>query len=253
MKKSSAFTLVELLLVIAIVAIMIAWLLGALSQARAQARLINCLSNEKQIGSMILIYAEDHAGYGPVPPLGVYMAPWGDIAKLYWSALIGGDDTSSAGHNWPITFLVPAEDRPMAGYIDPYSHLWRCPADDHPLPWYYGVPAWDSGTSSYNYNTNTSGLNGPPPAEMPDPSLTIMLGDWAWLSTSNPMAANDQFILTHDPRPWWHPIAFRNRQVAIVFTDGHAAYTPVKINVPNADHYRRNPLGIESDADVMPP
>jgi len=253
MRKVSGFTLVEMLVVIAIMAIMIAWLLPALQQARAQARLIGCLSNEKQIGSMILVYAEDHAGYGPVPPLGVYMADWGDIARLYWSHLIGGDDTSSAGHNWPITFLVPAEDRPMASYIDPYSQLWRCPADDHPLPWYYGVPAWDSGTSSYNYNTNTAGVNGPPPAEMPSASLTIMLGDWTWLSTAENMAANDTFMFTNDARTWWHPLGFRNRKVAMVFTDGHAKYLPIKIKVPNTDLYLRNPLGIQSDADVMPP
>ena len=64
-----AFTLVELLVVIAIMAIMIAWLLPALQQAKEQARLVNCLSNERQIGNTIAIYAEDHDGYYPIPPL----------------------------------------------------------------------------------------------------------------------------------------------------------------------------------------
>jgi prepilin-type N-terminal cleavage/methylation domain-containing protein len=43
------FTLVELLVVVAIIAILMAILLPALSQAREKARLINCLSNMKQI------------------------------------------------------------------------------------------------------------------------------------------------------------------------------------------------------------
>jgi prepilin-type N-terminal cleavage/methylation domain-containing protein len=58
--RAAAFTLIELLVVIAIIAILAAILFPVFAQARESARKIGCLSNTKELGTAILMYAQDY-------------------------------------------------------------------------------------------------------------------------------------------------------------------------------------------------
>jgi len=59
-RRFSGFTLIELLVVISIIALLIAILLPALSNARASGRHVTCLSNMRQIGIVNSVYASEH-------------------------------------------------------------------------------------------------------------------------------------------------------------------------------------------------
>jgi prepilin-type N-terminal cleavage/methylation domain-containing protein/prepilin-type processing-associated H-X9-DG protein len=58
--RKRAFTLIELLVVIAIIAILAAILFPVFAQARERARMSACLSNMRQIGSSLMMYAQDY-------------------------------------------------------------------------------------------------------------------------------------------------------------------------------------------------
>jgi prepilin-type N-terminal cleavage/methylation domain-containing protein/prepilin-type processing-associated H-X9-DG protein len=58
--KKRGFTLIELLVVIAIIAILAAILFPVFAQAREKARLAQCLSNQKQLGTGLMMYAQDY-------------------------------------------------------------------------------------------------------------------------------------------------------------------------------------------------
>jgi prepilin-type N-terminal cleavage/methylation domain-containing protein/prepilin-type processing-associated H-X9-DG protein len=58
--RNRAFTLIELLVVIAIIAILAAILFPVFAQAREKARQVSCLSNERQIGTALMLYIQDY-------------------------------------------------------------------------------------------------------------------------------------------------------------------------------------------------
>lgn len=93
MKRIHAFTLVELLVVIGIIALLISILLPSLGRARAAANSIDCQSRMRQMGQAIFLYTIDSKGI--LPPTRYAGGAWGDwTAAIELSKILGVKDAT---------------------------------------------------------------------------------------------------------------------------------------------------------------
>ena len=155
------FTLIELLVVIAIIAILAAILFPVFAQAREKARQAACLSNEKQMGSAMLMYAGDYDGIWPLHDFSVPFSKTGDKAGL---AVDDWSNTTRPNFAKGITPYLKNRDV----FVCPSNKGWS-PGSDPTLP-----------PMSYNYNGCASGR---PDSDAQTPASLVLLWDYQLMTS----------------------------------------------------------------------
>ena len=126
--RHRTFSLIELLVVIAIIAILSALLLPALGKARDSAKAILCLSNQKQVGSGFLNYADDYDGYFFT----------GNGTTLSWYNIYGRTNANAASLN--LDYINPKVSYCPSGPAIPANDIWYCYGAPGPHPHYFSYP-----------------------------------------------------------------------------------------------------------------
>jgi prepilin-type N-terminal cleavage/methylation domain-containing protein len=226
-KVAAAFTLVEMLVVIGVLAILAALLLPALSRAKAKAQRTACMSNLRQINAGVRMYSDDAHDVAPSPGAAAAGTNFGNLYSAYKQLM-----KSYVGLN---------------GASSPQDTLFACPADrfypnhiftddDYPTEYVqkslHEEPFVDF--SSYSFNggdgrTEVVGTNGVTMtitrlglanvklSAVKHPSRTVLVAEasafapWSWHAPSSRLLFNDAKNL-------------------VSYVDGHLSYIKIYLH-----------------------
>jgi prepilin-type N-terminal cleavage/methylation domain-containing protein/prepilin-type processing-associated H-X9-DG protein len=207
LRRERGFTLIELLVVIAIIAILAAILFPVFARAREKAKQTSCLSNCKQMGLGVMMYAQDYDDRylgASATAASVPRPVTGTPGVLYTSAL------------WP-------------DLLHPYVmnlQLYRCPS----------VPSAGLGYGwniQMGYALGYPGRTGPlyqgvAVSEVQYPAQTLCIADSDWTHSTADYPYGNTYMLDYTPHPSRFIPRRHNDGANLVFADGHAKWWPIQ-------------------------
>lgn len=212
-QRHSGFTLVELLVVVAIIAVLSSILVPSVGAARESARSISCLNNLRNLGSAMKIYHADNDD--KFWPYVIYNSPEPDVHTYFWGTT---------------TDPVDPEASPLMNYCgNNLAALW-CPEQR----WGTYVPQGrvSEPTTNYGYNAFFLGGWGKPgkqSSQIPNPGELFIFADSAmyWGPGGVDILQNSTYLEpVFSDQPFWvqtPTTQFRHRgRSNALCGDGHA-------------------------------
>ena len=210
MKK--AFTLIELLIVIAIIAVLAGMLLPALNSARKTARGIVCFNNLKQLGTMMEFYCNDYSDFFP---------RWNDGGDYGWDymwmhyLIRGGNllDSKANYSQWKLLY---------------------CPEAQNDLVQYEKYQAYNqNGQTIVSYGFNMFIASRKRTIIIKNHSTTGMLLENVKLIGS---AYYGNMGYNHDEYPDRLLASYHKKQASVLYVDSHvASFQSIPVNYYNQD------------------
>jgi prepilin-type N-terminal cleavage/methylation domain-containing protein len=221
MRLRRAFTLIELLVVIGIIAVLISILLPALGAARDRAQNLQCLSNLRACGQVLIIYANQNKGY--FPPMSLQSPETLPIGgNITAPDAVAGVTIKYPNVRDALARIVNARSEPVVD--DPNFSpgglaIFYCPANffwdgDDPGPGKPGLSHWpqdfmsNRGRIKYWYVGNPNpfypqyhfqgpfGADGSPPSSAPGAGLF----DWRFWDTNRSGDNRDEYLIKNSDR-----------------------------------------------------
>lgn len=238
--RSRAFTLVELLVVIGIIALLISILLPALSKARESARTLACLSNCRQLGMAVVMYTGTNHGRMPYVNTGIGWIGEYNAANVppgrTWSDL-----QQSACWFWALDEFLGVKPDPTNPVTTTraLSKVKQCPSDYDAVDEYYQNSVRSIKMNSHLRRINADGsFTYGRITDLKQTEKVVLFGDSIGFDDMGgqvKIASNDATrfsmqMTADDTADSWPSIRHNKHTVAnIAFCDGHAETMALKL------------------------
>lgn len=231
-QRASGFSLVELLVVLAVIGILAGILLPTLAKSRSRAQTIICLNNTRQLTLAWMMYSEDHSG---LLAYNLGSPKWGQPSSASQSMSLNWADNILDWHvrnsdNTNAAKMVKSGLGPYAGRM---SSIYHCPAD-FVLSRAQQEAGWHERVRSYSMNAMVGdaggisadghNVNNPEDTQfftldmIPEPSQIFVFLD------EHPDTISDGYFLDRENRPEWErlPASYHDGGACFSFADGHS-------------------------------